>query len=93
MPAEGASPVAGSQYPIWKHMMLGTGYFADAKFRHDSRVVRSKAALAISADKVGVRPAAALFRVVEHDVGGGLAGRPSGKRMRRGIRASAANCR
>jgi hypothetical protein len=50
MPAEGASPRAGSQYSIWKHRILGTGYFADAKFRHDSEPVRAKPALATTPD-------------------------------------------
>jgi hypothetical protein len=39
MPAEGVSPRAGTQGP---DSSLGTGYFADAKFRHDSEHVERK---------------------------------------------------
>jgi len=42
MLAEGVSPRAGTQGP---DPSLGTGYFADAKFRHDSEHVGTETAL------------------------------------------------
>ena len=67
MPAEDASPRAGSPYPIWKHVLLDTGYFADAKFRHDSEpVIESRASVSdertgaeAPIDRLAAMPAAA----------------------------------
>ena len=55
---------------------------------------RAEPAQSSRPSSVGARPAAALFGVVEHDVGGGLARAcPRRAACARGMRASAASCR